>query len=59
MIQNENFGHKWWFAFITGVEYVNNVTCDIFFEIDVMQSFYFNIVLKIVLLYVNTVTQTK
>lgn len=46
MIQNENFGHKWWFAFITGVEYVNNVTCDIFFEIDVMQSFLFQYRLK-------------
>lgn len=40
--QNENFGNKWFYAFITGVEYVNNTTSEITFEIDVMQTWYFD-----------------
>lgn len=42
MFQNSSFGNKWFYAFITSVEYVNNVTADITFELDVIQSWYFD-----------------
>ena len=42
MFQNTAFGDKWFYAFITEVEYVNNVTSEITFEIDVMQSWFFD-----------------
>lgn len=38
MFQNINFGTKWFYAFINSVEYVNNITSDIYYEIDVMQT---------------------
>lgn len=46
MFQNSSFGDKWFYAFITSVEYVNNVTSEITFEIDVMQTWFFNYTLK-------------
>lgn len=42
MFQNESFGGKWFYAFITSVEYVNNITTEIGFELDVMQSWFFD-----------------
>lgn len=42
MFQNTNFGSKWFYAFITGVEYVNNDCSDVYFEIDVMQTWLFD-----------------
>lgn len=42
MFQNENFGSKWFYAFIKSVEYVNNVTSEIEYEIDVMQTWFFD-----------------
>lgn len=42
MFKNSNFGNKWFYAFITSVEYVNNVTSEISFEIDVMQTYFFD-----------------
>lgn len=41
MFQNSSFGMKWFYAFIKSVEYVNNVTSEIEFEIDVMQTWFF------------------
>ena len=41
--QNTSFGTKWFYAFITSVEYVNDVTSEISFEIDVMQTYLFDI----------------
>lgn len=38
VFQNTAYGNKWWYAFITGVAYVNNTTCEISYEIDVMQT---------------------
>ena len=46
MFQNTSFGEKWFYAFITGVEYVNNVTSEITFEIDVMQTWFFDYTLE-------------
>ena len=42
MFQNTSYGNKWFYAFITGVEYINNETSEITFEIDVMQTWFFN-----------------
>lgn len=42
MFQNTSFGTKWFYAFITGVEYINNEVSEITFEIDVMQTWYFD-----------------
>ena len=38
MFQNTSYGNKWWYAFITGVAYVNNSVCEISYQIDVMQT---------------------
>lgn len=46
MFQNTSFGSKWFYAFITSVEYVNNTVSEIKFELDVMQTWYFNYTLK-------------
>lgn len=39
MFQNTNFGSKWFYAFITSVEYINNECSEITYEIDVMQTY--------------------
>lgn len=44
--QNASFGTKWFYAFITSVEYVNNETSEITFEIDPMQTYLFDVQLK-------------
>ena len=44
--QNTAFGSKWFYAFITDVEYVNNETSEITFEIDVMQTYMFDVLLR-------------
>lgn len=41
--QNTAFGSKWFYAFITNVEYVNNITSEITYIIDVMQTYLFDI----------------
>ena len=40
--QNTNFGNKWFYAFITNVEYINNATSLVTFEIDDMQTYMFD-----------------
>lgn len=42
MFQNINFGSKWFYAFITSVEYVNNECSEVSFELDVMQTWTFD-----------------
>lgn len=42
MFRNSAYGNKWFYAFIKSVEYVNNITCEIEFEIDVMQTWFFD-----------------
>lgn len=44
--QNTNYGTKWFYAFVTGVEYVNNSASEITFEVDVMQTYLFDTTLK-------------
>lgn len=45
MFQNTSYGSKWFYAFITSVEYINNEVCEIHFEIDVLQSWFFDFTL--------------
>lgn len=42
MFKNASFGNKWFYAFITNVEYVNNSTSAISYVIDVMQTWAFD-----------------
>ena len=42
MFQNTNYGSKWFYAFIKSIEYVNNITSEIEYEIDVMQTWFFD-----------------
>ena len=46
MFNNASFGNKWFYAFITSVEYVNNIVSEVTFEIDVMQTWQFDYTLK-------------
>lgn len=46
MFQNTSYGTKWFYAFITSVEYINNEVCEIHFEIDVMQTWFYSCSLK-------------
>lgn len=41
MFKNSSFENKWFYAFINSAEYVNNVTTQITYEIDVMQTWFF------------------
>ena len=44
--QNSSFAEKWFYAFVTNVEYVNNSTVDVSFELDVMQTYMFDYIPK-------------
>lgn len=46
MFQNTGFGDKWFYAFITNVEYITNDVSEISFEIDVFQTWQFDITIK-------------
>lgn len=41
--QNTSFGNKWFYGFITSIEYVNNETSEITYVIDVMQTYAFDV----------------
>ena len=43
IFQNSAFSNKYFYAFITDVEYVSNNTCRIVFDIDNLQTYYFDI----------------
>lgn len=42
MFQNAPSGQQWYYAFITSVEFINEHCTEITYEIDVMQTWYFN-----------------
>lgn len=46
MFQNAGYGNKWFYAFILKVEFVNNTTADVFFDVDVMQTYWFDFSLR-------------
>lgn len=42
MFQNTSFGNKWFYAYITAVNYINNETSEITYIIDPLQTWLFN-----------------
>lgn len=43
MYQNENYGNKWFYAFITNIQYVNDNCSYISIKTDVFQTWQFNL----------------
>ena len=46
MYKNENYGDKWFYAFIVAVNYVNANMTELVLELDVMQTWYFDYTLE-------------
>lgn len=46
MFQNANFGSKWFYAFIQRIDYLNPKTTAITFELDVLQTWYYEYTVK-------------
>lgn len=42
MFQNTNYGNKWFYAFITQVNYINDITTEILYAIDVITTWWFD-----------------
>lgn len=38
MFKNTNFENKWFYAFITGIGYISNDVTDVYYDLDVMQT---------------------
>lgn len=45
MFQNSAYGTRWFYAFINTIEYVSNTVCEITYEIDVIQTWFFDVTL--------------
>ena len=45
MYQNSNYGQKWFYAFIVGVNYINEDVTELVLELDVMQTYWFDLTL--------------
>lgn len=43
MFQNADYGNKWYYAFVTNVEYMNSNSAWVYFDIDAYQTFQFDI----------------
>lgn len=41
--KNINHGNKWFYAFITGVEYIGETVTEITYELDLMQTYFFDV----------------
>lgn len=46
MYKNANYGNKWFYAFIVGCNYINENCTELVLELDVMQTWYFELNLK-------------
>ena len=46
MYQNSNYGNKWFYCFITQINYINENATELVLELDVMQTWYFDYSLK-------------
>lgn len=46
MYQNTNYSNKWYYAFITKLEYINDAVTDVHIETDVIQTWLFNYTFK-------------
>lgn len=45
MFQNTAYGNRWFYAFINNIEYVSNTVCEVTYEIDVIQTWFFDVTL--------------
>lgn len=45
MFQNTSYGNRWFYAFINNINYVSNTVCEIEYEIDVIQTWFFDVTL--------------
>ena len=45
MFQNTSYGNRWFYAFINNINYISNTVCEIEYEIDVIQTWFFDITL--------------
>lgn len=43
MFQNSDYGNKWYYGFVTNVEYMNSNSAWVYFDIDAYQTFQFDI----------------
>lgn len=46
MFQNTSYGSKWFYAFINSIEYINNEVAEVRFELDPIQSWFFDYTLN-------------
>lgn len=46
MWQNHDYGSKWFYAFITEIKFLNESTSEITFELDILQTWYFDYDIK-------------
>lgn len=46
MFQNTNYGTKWFYAFITQINYIDHGTTELVFEIDAIQTWFFDMDVK-------------
>ena len=46
MFQNTNFSNKWFYAFITNIEYINNNMSYVYYQIDDIQTWLFDVTLQ-------------
>lgn len=46
MFKNTSYGSKWFYCFITNVEYISNNACYVSYEIDYMQTWFLDCTLK-------------
>lgn len=42
MFRNQSFENKWFYAFVVSVEYINNQTTELTFDVDVLQTWMFD-----------------
>ena len=46
MFQNTEFNSKWFYAFITKIEYIQKNLTRIYFDIDIFQTWHFDVTWK-------------
>lgn len=46
MFQNSSYSNKWWYGFVTRLEYVQKNRTNVYFELDVLQTWRFDFIFK-------------
>lgn len=44
--RNTNYSNKWFYAFVTNYEYINNAVTEVEYKIDVIQTYFFDVTFK-------------